>query len=76
MRSETVIITVEGMNCEHCVEKVRGALAAVVGVQNVAVDLGAKNARVTFAAPPVTVGRLMQAVNQTGFQAMGFSRPD
>jgi copper ion binding protein len=70
-RHATIAIT--GMNCQHCVQKVTSALTTVPGVRDVHVDLAAKNARVRF-EPPATAGRLMQAVNQSGFQATGFTR--
>jgi copper chaperone CopZ len=71
--SHHATIAIEGMNCQHCVGTVTNALSKVAGVQDVRVDLAAKNARVAF-APPATTGRLMQAVNQSGFKAVGFTR--
>jgi len=37
--SRTVAYRVEGMTCEHCVRAVTEALAAMPGVEDVAVDL-------------------------------------
>ena len=51
---KTVLIQVSGMHCGNCVEKVRKSLAALPGVDTVAVDLAAQTARVQFSPAAVT----------------------
>ncbi|MDR3287824.1 MAG: copper ion binding protein [Peptococcaceae bacterium] len=40
------ILKVDGMSCEHCVKAVTGAVGALPGVTNVAVDLKGKTVTV------------------------------
>lgn len=42
-------IIIEGLNCGHCVKKVRDALNEICGVKSVNVDLKDKNAVVELA---------------------------
>ena len=44
---DSVVITVEGMMCQHCAARVTAALEAVKGVSSVAIDLEAKTATLT-----------------------------
>lgn len=46
---------VEGMTCEHCVRAVRAEVAALPGVEDVAVDLAAATLAVTGDAGPAEV---------------------
>jgi copper chaperone CopZ len=71
---QSATITIEGMNCGHCVQTVTGALQAVPGVSGVEVDLAGKRAMVRFDPGAATVGKLMGAVNGAGFKAVGFVR--
>lgn len=61
-----VVLTVEGMMCEHCKARVEKALAAVKGVQKVEVDLAAKTATVFGAAETCD---LIAAVTDAGYTA-------
>ncbi len=45
----TLDMGVEGMSCASCVGRVERAIAAVPGVETVAVNLATERARVTFA---------------------------
>ncbi len=60
------IVSVEGMMCQHCVQHVTNALAAVPGVSDVAVSLEAKEA-VLSAAESVTDDALRTAVEGAGY---------
>ena len=71
---KTVLIQVSGMHCGNCVEKVRKSLAALPGVDTVAVDLAAQTARVQFSPAAVTTATLLQAVRTAGFTAAGFTK--
>jgi P-type Cu+ transporter len=63
-------ISIEGMSCNHCKMHVEQALNAVPGVQNAAVDLAAKSAKVTLSAP-VTQEALVKAVEEAGYEVTG-----
>lgn len=64
------ILTVEGMQCEHCKASVEKALSSVEGVESAKVDLKKKTAAVTLSAdtPDST---LTEAVVNAGFEVKG-----
>ncbi|MCD7919260.1 MAG: cadmium-translocating P-type ATPase [Clostridiales bacterium] len=66
----TKVLTVEGMMCAHCKANVEKALSAVAGVTSAAVDLEAKTATVTLAAP-VADEVLTAAVTDAGYEVKG-----
>ena len=66
---QTVLRPIEGMSCTACAAKVKSGLGAVAGVTDVEVDLGARNARVTFVAAQVTPDSLVAVVNGLGYPA-------
>ncbi|RZV11918.1 copper ion binding protein [Natrinema hispanicum] len=59
-------ITVDGMSCEHCQQRVEEALATVQGVESVAVDLDAAQATVEGDA---ATQDLVSAVDEAGYDA-------
>ena len=64
--SACTIYRVEGMNCNHCAENVRKAIAAVEGVEQVDVSLHEGTASVAGSAKE---DKIMQAVESIGFRA-------
>ena len=60
-------LEVSGMSCGHCVGAVREALAGVPGVKVDDVRIG--SASVTFDETKTTVGDLVDAVNDAGYEA-------
>ncbi len=68
------VIDVRGMTCQHCVKQVQQALAGTPGVTRASVDLARNEAHVTFDSGVVSIARLMETVNQTGYTANGFTR--
>ena len=63
---ETVTLNVNGMMCAHCQARVEKALTDA-GARDVRVDLDAKTATCTYAAP-LTVDALKQAVTDAGYE--------
>ena len=61
-------LRVSGMNCASCVGRVERALAAVPGVEQVAVNLGTERARVRLSSP-VDVRRIVEALADAGYPA-------
>jgi copper chaperone CopZ len=68
-QSETVKLSVTGMHCDNCVQKVDKALRGVEGVKDVKVDLKEKTAEVALAATSVKTETLVKAVSDVGFKA-------
>ena len=60
-------LEVAGMSCGHCVHAVREALAAVPGVKVEDVHIGA--ATVNFDETKVSIGDLVDAVSEAGYEA-------
>lgn len=60
-------LDVSGMSCGHCVHAVREALGAVPGVKIEDVRIG--SASVSFDDDKVTVGDLVDAVANAGYEA-------
>lgn len=57
-------LQIRGMTCGHCVRAVTKALQGVAGVENVSVDLGAGQARVSGAADAAA---LVRAIENEGY---------
>ena len=64
---ESIILTVEGMTCDHCAEAVREALAAQQGVESAAVDL--KAGRAVVQGEELDLEALVRAVEDAGYKA-------
>lgn len=61
-------LTIEGMNCNHCVNAVRNALQSIPGVNRVEVTLTPGQARVEH-GPAVDPQALIAAVDEEGYRA-------
>ena len=67
------VLQVEGMMCAHCQMHVQKALAAVDGVQDVAVDLEKKQATVSL-GKEVPDAALMNAVTEAGYTPLSCTK--
>jgi copper chaperone CopZ len=65
------VFQIEGMSCGGCVASVERALRAQAGVQQVAVSLADKQAKVAFNAAQMDVARLRAAIEAAGFEVVG-----
>jgi copper chaperone len=65
----TVELKVSGMTCEGCAVSVRNALLETPGVTSAEVDLESARAKVQYDRAQVSTGKLIEAINKTGFQA-------
>ena len=64
--AEAVTYNIEGMNCNHCAENVRKAIASVEGVESVEVSLGEGKAHIIGSPDEAEV---LRAVESIGFKA-------
>ncbi|MDF0606740.1 copper ion binding protein [Neisseriaceae bacterium TC5R-5] len=64
-----LILQVEGMSCQACVNSVSKVLGTMAGVSEVEVQLAAKQARVLYDAAVVSPEELAAAVTDAGFDA-------
>ncbi len=45
---ENTVLEIEGMSCGHCVNAVEAIIQGLDGIESVEIDLGAKEARVSY----------------------------
>ena len=64
-------LTVEGMHCDGCAERVRARLEAASGVQEVAVSFAERQARVVYDGRATEERRLVDEIEKSGFRVAG-----
>lgn len=67
--SQMIQLSISGMNCQHCVDKIERAIKAVPGVVSVDVDLAARSADVQLSASQSGGEDLVAAVVNAGYGA-------
>ena len=73
-RDQLAVIRIEGMHCHKCEQSIQKALSAFPGVHEVDVDFASGQASVLFDRGSVSVSKLMEAVNEAGYHATGFTQ--
>lgn len=73
-RDQLTLIRIEGMHCHKCETTIQKALLSNPGVHEVEVDFPTGQASVLYDRGAVTVGQLMESVNDAGYHATGFSQ--
>ncbi|HEY76119.1 MAG TPA: copper-translocating P-type ATPase [Thermoflexia bacterium] len=68
MAEQKIVLPVRGMTCASCVAHVEKALEKVEGVEEVHVNLATEKAVVEFRLDAATVGDLVEAVRETGYE--------
>ncbi|MBR2574634.1 MAG: copper-translocating P-type ATPase [Loktanella sp.] len=71
----TIRLAIDGMTCASCVGRVDRALAAVPGVQSVAVNLATETATITLDDRRITVAQLADVSTKAGYPAAA-AEPD
>ena len=69
VKTMTATILIEGMTCAGCAESVRQTLARLDGMKAVEVRFQERQVVLTFDPAKVTLGQLIEAINQIGFKA-------
>jgi Cu+-exporting ATPase len=69
MQKTAVDITIEGMTCASCVNRVEKALRKVPGVGGAVVNLATEKAHVEWAGKPGSADALFAAVEKVGYKA-------
>ena len=65
----TTTLSISGMNCQGCASSVHKALSVIKGVSDVKVDLEAGKATMFHDPVVVPVEKLVEAVEDAGFEA-------
>ncbi len=73
MPSKRITIKVGGMTCSHCVNRVKNAVEAVEGVEEVRVDLKGGLVVVSCSTEFPTIDRLRETITDTGYEFLGES---
>ena len=73
-RDRLALIRIEGMHCHRCEVAIQRALQKHPGVHEVEVDFNSGQASVLFDPERVKVNQLIDAVNQAGYHAAGFTQ--
>jgi copper chaperone CopZ len=73
-RDQFALIKIEGMHCHKCELAITRALSQFVGVHEVEVDFASGQASVLFNKRTVSISQMMEAVNEAGYRATGFSQ--
>ena len=73
-RDQLAVIRIEGMHCHKCEQAIQRALTQYPGVHEVEVDFASGQASVLFDRGAVAISQLMEAVNQAGYKATGFTQ--
>jgi Cu+-exporting ATPase len=73
-RDQFALIKIEGMHCHKCEETITKVLMSFVGVHEVEVDFASGQASVLFNERVATIQQMMQAINEAGYRATGFTQ--
>jgi mercuric transport protein len=68
--TKTLTIKVEGMHCGGCASSVAKALKATPGVEDAQVSFEKGEAIVKYDDQKVTIAKLREVINNTGFKAL------
>lgn len=63
-----IILHVEGMSCQHCVNSIEGALKNI-GVSGT-VDLENHSVEVTFDEDKITVNKINETIEEEGYEVL------
>ena len=69
MSTKETILNVDGMSCQSCVRHVEGALRKLEGVAAVEVKLQDGKVRVEHDPAKVPVERMIEAIDDAGYEA-------
>ena len=66
---QSVLINVEGMTCNSCVQTIEKNISQRAGVQSISVSLAANTAQVRYSPEKITAEQLREAIEDMGFDA-------
>ena len=69
-------ITIDGMHCESCVEKIESAVNALLSVSSCKVSLADRCALVAYDAEAPNLATTVEAIQQQGFTITGYAAAD
>jgi copper chaperone len=69
-KMEKIIIKVEGMSCEHCVNAITKALGVLPGIAKVEVDLATKNVTVEHDSNQTDLAKIKAEIEEQGYDVI------
>jgi copper chaperone len=63
-----ITLRIGGMSCDHCLRAVRGALAAIPGVEIDTIRIGSASLRID--PTKATVDQLVAAIDEAGYEVL------
>jgi copper chaperone CopZ len=73
-RDQLAVIRIEGMHCHKCEQAIRRSMQQFPGVREVEVDFLSGQASILFDRGSVAIRELMDAINNAGYKAVGFTQ--
>ena len=73
-QDDLAVIMIEGMHCHRCERGIQKALTSMHGVREVEVDFNSGQASILYDKKRVSVRQMMDAVNDAGYRATGFTQ--
>ncbi|RAP23543.1 copper resistance protein CopZ [Brevibacillus laterosporus] len=64
---ENIILQVQGMSCNHCVQAIEKAVGKLDGVSSVKVKLSEAEVDVVFDSAKITVEEIKEAIDDQGY---------
>jgi copper chaperone len=64
---ESTSLVAPDISCEHCQHAIEGAVGKLEGVNNVKVDIPAKTVNVTYDPQKVTLEKIEEVLDDTGY---------
>jgi copper chaperone len=61
-----ITVNIEGMSCQHCVNRVKKAIEALEGIKNLDVSIG--SAKITFDEGKVSKSAIEKAITAAGYK--------
>jgi copper ion binding protein len=64
-----IVISIDGMSCQHCVMRVKRAIEGLAGISDLSVEVG--SARMTFDESKIQQTDIENAVTKAGYKIKG-----
>lgn len=71
--AKTILVSIEGMTCGHCVSAVKKELQKVPGLESVSVEVGLASVQVSEETDEIKRA-IENAVSEAGYKVSGFGR--
>lgn len=65
---ENITLTINGMKCTGCSQRVERALKNTDGIKDVSVDLESKKAKISYNKDEISVEKICETIADAGFE--------